>query len=183
MRKNPGTPGPLGLFYKPLWDLMISCKYPFVRCLDDPRPYLSWTGLWEDRAVGWPGGQGPGDHAAKACRTNHTGLSLPSRLGVWGQNWVTSQLCAPSTQPGIGWCCIHAYVRIRFFFHFFFNLWFSSHWFLMWRETQTTGLPGPAFSTWRESRPEQASFPCLAVALQHKPPAFECKSHPFPHPF
>lgn len=30
MRKNPGTPGPLGLFYKPLWDLMLSYKSPFV---------------------------------------------------------------------------------------------------------------------------------------------------------
>lgn len=180
MRKNPGTPGPLGLFYKPLWDLMISCKYPFVRCLDGPVCLICLG-----QGCGWPGGQGPGDHAAEACRTKHTGLSLPSRLGVWGQNWVTSQLCAPSTQPDPGWCCIHAYVRIRFFFPLllFFNLWFSSHWFLMWRETQAAVLPGPAFSTRRESRPEQAPFPCFAVALQLGPPALECKSHPFPHPF
>lgn len=115
MRKNPGTPGPLGLFYKPLWDLMISCKYPFVRCLDGP---VCLTCLGQGCA--WPGGQGPGEQAAEACRTKHTGLSLPARLGIWGQNWVTSQLCAPSTQPDPGWCCIHAYVRIRFFFHYYY---------------------------------------------------------------
>lgn len=77
------------------------------------------------RAVQWPGGQGPGDHAARACRTNHTGLSLPSRLGVWGAELGYLSALRPSTQPDTGWCCVHAYVRIRFFFSpliFFFFL-------------------------------------------------------------